>query len=214
MSEDNERLIFSKNLNYYMDKFNKSQADIVVDLGVNKSTISTWCNGTKMPRMSTIQALADYFKIRKSDLVEDKSKLPKDAILIDGAKLHRIPILGCIAAGLPIYADQNIEGYTYTELNGGAEYFGLRVKGDSMDSLRICDGDVIIVRRQSAVENGDIAVVLVDNENATVKQFFQDGTKVTLVPRSNNPEHLPQFYDLKETSINVLGKVVRNQINF
>lgn len=129
-------------------------------------------------------------------------------------KLHRIPILGCIAAGLPIYADQNIEGYTYTDLNGGAEYFGLRVKGDSMDSLRICDGDVIIVRRQSAVENGDIAVVLVDDENATVKQFFQDGTKVTLVPRSNNPEHLPQFYDLKKTSINVLGKVVRNQINF
>ena len=113
-----------------------------------------------------------------------------------------------------MYAEQHIEGYTYTELNGGAEYFGLKIKGDSMNALRICDGDIIIVKRQDAVENGDIAVVLVDKENATVKQFFQEGSKITLVPRSTNPEHTPQFYDLKDTQINVLGKVVRNQIDF
>lgn len=214
MSDLGNKEIMAKNIQYYMDLNGKSRADMCEALGVKYTTFSDWVKGNVYPRIDKIELMANYFGIEKSDLVEDKSKLPKDAILIDGAKLHRIPILGCIAAGLPIYADQNIEGYTYTDLNGGAEYFGLRVKGDSMDSLRICDGDVIIVRRQSAVENGDIAVVLVDDENATVKQFFQDGTKVTLVPRSNNPEHLPQFYDLKETSINVLGKVVRNQINF
>lgn len=214
MSDLGNKKIMAKNIQHYMELNGKSRADMCEALGVKYTTFSDWVKGNVYPRIDKIELMANYFGIEKSDLVEDKSKLPKDAILIDGAKLHRIPILGCIAAGLPIYADQNIEGYTYTDLNGGAEYFGLRVKGDSMDSLRICDGDVIIVRRQSAVENGDIAVVLVDDENATVKQFFQDGTKVTLVPRSNNPEHLPQFYDLKETSINVLGKVVRNQINF
>lgn len=148
----------------------------------------------------------------KSDLVEDRTKLPKAAFPINN--MHRIPILGYISAGLPIYAEQHIEGYTYTELNGGAEYFALRVKGDSMNALRICDGDIIIVRRQKDIENGDIAVVLVDNENATVKQFFQEGNKVTLVPRSTNPEYAPQFYDLQNTQINILGKVVRNQIDF
>lgn len=128
--------------------------------------------------------------------------------------LHQIPILGYISAGLPIYAEQHIEGYTYTDLNNGGEYFGLRVKGDSMNALRICEGDVIIVRKQDCVENGEIAVVMVDDENATVKQFYREGNAVTLIPKSTNPEHTPQFYNLKNTNVKVIGKVVRNQIDF
>ena len=83
MQQDKERKIFSDNLNYYMNKFGKSQADIVSDLGVNKSTISTWCKGVKMPRMGTIQILADYFGIKKSDLVEEKDDFDKDLDLSD-----------------------------------------------------------------------------------------------------------------------------------
>lgn len=67
-----EQQIFANRLNYYMDKNGKSQTDLINDLGINKSTISTWCNGTKMPRMGTIQTLADYFGIMKSDLIEEK----------------------------------------------------------------------------------------------------------------------------------------------
>ena len=128
--------------------------------------------------------------------------------------LQRIPILGQIRAGLPLYADEHIEGYTYTELNGGAEYFGLRVTGDSMNAAHINLGDILIVRRQNTVENGEIAVVLVDNEAATVKRFYQEGHTVTLVPQSNNPDHRPQLYDIRKTPIRILGKVVRNQIDF
>lgn len=128
--------------------------------------------------------------------------------------LKRIPILGKISAGLPLYAEEQVEGYTYTNLNGGAEYFGLKVKGDSMNAARICDGDVIIVRKQPCVENGQIAVVMVDGENATVKKFFRDKDTVTLVPVSTNPEHLPQFYNLKTTEIKVLGRVIKNEIAF
>lgn len=128
--------------------------------------------------------------------------------------LKKIPIFGAIAAGLPIYADEQIEGYTFTDLNSGADYFGLRVKGDSMNAARICDEDIIIVRKQSCVENGQIAVVLVDGENATVKKFYRDGNRVTLVPASTNSEHMPQFYNLEETEIKILGKVVKNEISF
>jgi repressor LexA len=123
--------------------------------------------------------------------------------------VKRIPILGRIAAGVPIYAEENIEGYTYTTLNGGSEYFGLRVRGDSMDAARINDGDVVIVRRQDVVENGQIAVCLINGEDATLKRFSQNGHIVTLMPQSTNPAHKPFVYDLQETSVEILGLVVK-----
>ena len=89
MSEDEEKRIFASNLNYYMNRAGKNQVDLIIDLGINKSTISTWCKGVKMPRMGTIQTLADYFGIRKSDLIEDHptaADLP-DVISIDAGRI-------------------------------------------------------------------------------------------------------------------------------
>lgn len=130
-------------------------------------------------------------------------------------KVHDIFILGQIAAGLPIYAEENIEGFTYTDRNGGAEYFALKVIGDSMSAAQINDGNLIIVRVQNVVENGEIAVVRVNNkEAATVKRFRQEGNLVHLIPQSFNPEHQVQTYNLKETKIDVIGKVVECRIEF
>lgn len=140
---------------------------------------------------------------------EPPAPLPPDATPIDFSHLKRIPILGRIAAGTPIYAEENIEGYTYTDLNGGAEYFGLRVRGDSMDAARIQDGDIVIVRRQPEVENGQIAVCLIDGQDATLKRFSQHGSTVTLMPQSTNPAHQPFIYDLRETHVDILGLVVK-----
>lgn len=128
----------------------------------------------------------------------------------------RIPILGTISAGLPLYAEEHIEGYTYTDLNHGGEYFGLRVKGDSMTAARIHDGDIVIIRRQDYIENGEIAVVIVGDDEATIKRYHHDENSptVTLIPQSYNPEHKPQNYDARKTNIRILGKVVRVQIDF
>ena len=128
---------------------------------------------------------------------------------LDLGTFHRIPILGRISAGLPLYAEQHIEGYTVTDLNGGAEYFALIVRGDSMDALGIKDGYRIIVRRQEEVENGEVAVVMVGQDDATVKRFYASGSAVTLVPQSTNPGHQPQFYDTAKTPVKVIGKVVK-----
>lgn len=128
---------------------------------------------------------------------------------INPENFHRIPILGRISAGMPLYAEQHIEGYTLTDLNGGAEYFALRVSGDSMNAARIQDGDVLIVRRQDEVENGEVAVVMVGDEDATVKRFYATGSTVTLMPQSTNPEHQPQIYDASKTKIRVIGRVVK-----
>lgn len=74
--QEQQKRIFSKKLNYYMALNHKQQDDIINDLGINKSTISTWCRGTKMPRVNAIQILADYFNIGISDLIEDKDNTP------------------------------------------------------------------------------------------------------------------------------------------
>lgn len=209
-----EKKVFAENLNYYMNKSGKNQSDLISDLGLNKSTISTWCNGVKMPRMGTIQTLADYFGIMKSDLIEEKSAkrasdLPYECSEIDFSTLHKIPLLGRVSAGLPLYAEENIEGYTYTDLNGENEYFALRVKGDSMDALGIRDGYIVIVRRQSIVEDGEVAIVMVDHEDATMKRFYRTDSTVTLMPQSTNPAHKPQIYNLTKTTVEILGKVVK-----
>ena len=127
---------------------------------------------------------------------------------------RKIPILGRISAGLPLYAEEHIEGFTYTELNGGAEYFALRVTGDSMNAARIYDGDTLIVRQQDIVENGQIAVVIVGDDEATVKRFYKDGKQITLMPQSTNHIHQPQIYDSSQTHIRVVGLVVKNEITF
>lgn len=203
------KLTFSENLNRFLKVHGENQSDLCALCGVSSSTASGWCNGTIMPRMDKVQEIADHFGCRISDLVENQVSLPPDAIPIDLSKYHQIPILGHISAGLPLYAEEHIEGYTLTDLNGGAEYFALRVHGDSMNALRINDGDVIIVRRQEEVEQGEIAVVLVGGEDATVKRFYTTDSTVTLMPQSTNPEHKPQLYDLSKTAIRVLGKVVK-----
>lgn len=72
MSDDFYKKIFSKNLRYYMELNQKEQIDIINDLGFNKSSVSTWCNGTRLPRMDKVDALAKYFGINRSDLIEER----------------------------------------------------------------------------------------------------------------------------------------------
>lgn len=198
-----------------------SQQKLADSLGVSRSTVAMWETGASQPDNNMLLSIADYFDVTTDYLLgNDTKKEPFDVtkdpnyIEINKSRLKRIPILGTISAGLPLYADEHIEGYTFTDLNGGAEYFALRVRGDSMNAARICDGDLVIVRRQPTVENGEIAVVLVDKENATVKRFNQNGNIVILSPQSSNPAHQIQQYDISQTKIEVLGKVVRVEINF
>lgn len=77
MAEDEYKEIFSNNLKYYMNLYGKNQADLINDLGFNKSAISTWCNGTRLPRMDKVDILARYFHIKRSDLIEEKTDTEK-----------------------------------------------------------------------------------------------------------------------------------------
>lgn len=83
MAEDEYKKIFSNNLKYYMNLHQKNQSDLINDLGFNKSAISTWCNGTRLPRMDKVDILAKYFNIKRSDLIEDKSNEPKNSYYLN-----------------------------------------------------------------------------------------------------------------------------------
>ena len=168
--------------------------DVAKSVGVSEATVSRWESGDiANMRRDKIVSLAHALQVspffimgwdekniasKTLDIGTTNISSPEDMERYNPI-IHKIPILGQIAAGTPIYAEENIEDYTYTEYNGGADYFALRVKGDSMNALSIKDGSVIIVRQQPQVENGEIAVVRVNGDNATVKCFKQDGSPLS-----------------------------------
>ena len=185
-----------------------TQEELGAKLGLKKAAIHKYETGLVDLRSSTLEKLAAALDTTPAYLLGlEDPPLPAGAVPYQPTQ--RIPILGRISAGLPIYAEQNIEGYTFTDLNGGAEYFALRVSGNSMNAIGINDGYLIVVRRQEEVENGEVAVVMVGDEDATVKRFYATESTVTLMPQSTDPSFQPQIYDLRRTKIKVLGKVVK-----
>ena len=104
-----------------------------------------------------------------------------------------VPVVGTVAAGMPILAEENVEGYLPVSTSlakSGAKYFLLHVKGDSMNESGINDGDLVLVRQQPAADNGQKVVALVDDE-ATVKEYHQERGVVVLKPRSTNGQYKP-----------------------
>ncbi len=184
-------------------------------IGVSPSTIYMYLRGERQPNKEIMENIADYFNVDidylycRSDIANKALEYGYMPIINDTKREHKytVPIVGEVACGVPIFAEQNILGYTNIDRNDNVD-FALYAKGDSMNNAKIDDGDLIYIRQQPAVENGDIAVVLVNNENATIKKFYDYGEKIVLRPDSTNPEHKEQIYDKKENSITIQGKVV------
>ena len=189
-----------------MDLYQKSRSDICKDLGFAYTTFTSWETGVNYPRIDKIEMMADYFHIEKSDLIEDKTDKPSSPV-----KGIRIPVLGRVAAGIPIEAITDIEDWEEIpqSMAKTGEYFALKIAGKSMEP-RMMDGDVVIVRRQSDVDSGDIAVVLVNGNDATVKQISKSDAGLTLI--GWNPSvYTPRTYnkkECKELPVTILGKVV------
>jgi len=125
-------------------------------------------------------------------------------------RLKYIPVLGVIRAGQPILAEENIEGFFPTDkqfISDKYEYFYLRITGDSMNK-EFEEGNLVLVRKQDYIENGDIGVVLVNGMDATVKKIYIKNSIITLMPQSNNPEHQPQIYDIKKDEVKIIGRVM------
>lgn len=130
--------------------------------------------------------------------------IKKTEDVLDGGKRYRVPIVGQVAAGQPILATQNLEGYiSYSSHHNFEEskLFCLRVKGESMIEVGILDGDYVIVEQRSYAENGEIVVAMVDDE-ATVKRFYKENGRFRLQPENRTME------PIIVGEVSVLGKVV------
>ena len=173
-------------------------------LGVKEATVQRYESGEiKNLKLDTINALAKLFKCSPSYLVgwDFDDPLPPEAMEI---KNEMIPMVGEIAAGVPILANEFVE--YYSPLSDTGADFCLKVKGDSMIGAGISDGCTVFIHRQDIVDDGEIAAVLVDDE-ATLKRVYISDDSITLV--SENPKYKPMVYLKTQCkNIRILGKAV------
>ena len=181
-------------------------ARAVMDItGIKISTLSNYERDARLPDINVLTKLAKLYGVSLNAFLSEETE--SDAILV--------PVLGIIRAGEPICAEQNITRWEkYDDYRMGEEYFALDVKGDSMNERGICDGSTIIVKKQNYINNKEIAVVLVNNEEATVKMVFENENEITLIPCSTNPVHQPKVYNKKDNQIQILGRVMESKIKF
>ena len=199
--------VFSKRLKNLLTEYELTQNQLSKILGVSESTVGKWILEKSIPRMGVIQKLSEYFNVPKSYFLEPAEKNENNNI----TRGVRIPILGRVVAGIPLEAITDIEGYEEItpKMASLGEYFALRIKGHSMEP-QILDNDVVICKCQSDVESGDIAIILVNGDEATCKQIKKSPEGVTLIG-FNPVVYPPHFYSNKEIEtlpVNVIGKVV------
>ena len=207
MCEGQYKKIFSKNLRRYMSLNNKSQIDLINDLGFNKSAVSTWYNGTRLPRMDKV-ALAKYFNINRSDLIEDHTE-KSNVELVNIGKTVRIPVYGRIPAGMPIEAIEDIEDYidVPADLVKNNDIVALKVVGDSMYP-KYLDGDYVVIRKQPDCESGQDCAVRVNDNDVTLKRVIKEVDGIMLQPI--NPEYAPKKYDYTDefNPVYIIGVVI------
>ena len=186
-----------------------SQADLGKIAGVSDKAVSTWELGIKIPRMGAVEKMANYFGIPKSAILDDAQPAPASRPIPPGfepmPKMKKIPLIGSIACGEPITAEQNIERYIGVPAAWRAD-FALTCHGDSM-SPTICDGDIVCIRRQHEVEQGEIAAVRIGGE-ATLKHFHRQGDAVMLL--ADNAAVCPPmiFTGLQLEELHIEGRAV------
>lgn len=201
--------IVSKNLKRIAYQHEKTQTDIARDLGISKATVSSWMNGTRLPRMDKVDLLCQYFGVAREDIMEESPVRKSTSI--------KIPVYGRVRAGIPNAAIEDIidtEEIDPEMVKDGSEYMALKIRGDSMEP-KISDGDVVIVRKQPDVESGQIAIVMVNKNDATCKRVrkYRDGIELV----ASNPMYEPMFYSneqIAELPVTIIGRVVELRAKF
>ncbi len=173
------REIFKKNLNYYIDRAGKNKKIISEEMDIPYTTLVDWANGNKFPRADGIEKLANYFKILKSDLLEErenKSVITPFPSPGTTENYTTFPVIGEVAAGYDMPALENWEGDTvdipnsYLKGRDLSDFFVLRVKGDSMYPAYM-NGDKVLVLKQSTLNHsGQVGVVIYNDDCATLKK--------------------------------------------
>ena len=196
--------MFKDELKRLREQRGLSQAKLASNLGYAPSTIGMWENGQREPDYETLEILADYFNVNMEVLLSGKLSPTK------------IPVLGVVRAGIPMEAVENIIDYEEIapEMAKHGEFFALKIKGDSMEP-KFSEGDVVIVRKQSDVESGDIAIVLVNGDDATIKKVQKFNGGLNLIPSNSSYDVLTYSNEqIEQLPVSILGKVVELRAKF
>lgn len=178
-------------------------------LGMPYTTYVSYEKGQREPNSEVLIKIADFYETTVDFILGVEKQPDSQFFTIPGIdpipKMKKVPRLGTIACGEPILAEQNIDGYDLIEETIKCD-FTLKCKGDSMINARIFDGDIVYIRQQSDVDDGEIAAVLINNE-ATLKKVFKTSDKLVL--RACNPMYDDLVYTNSELeNIRILGKAV------
>ena len=211
---------------------NLSQAKLAKEIGVTQQAVARWEKDLNMPDLDTLVKIANYFHVTVDYLAGRPTLLPglaqpsaaageiADAVLDEQEKIQRgirIPVLGTIVAGVPVEAVEDVLDYEEIPVSMAKQgrHFALRVKGRSMEP-RLVEGDTVIVRQESDVDSGRVAVVLVGREDATLKKVNKSPDGITLIGY-NALVYEPHFYsnqEIEELPIQILGEVVELRRKF
>ena len=205
---------FHNRLQQAMQQKHMTQSDLCAKTGISRSTMSQYCSGSFCPKESKLRLLAKASR-RKRRLGCWAMTAPKNRPVSSGGRspnlrpiqLKRFPLLGEIACGEPIFAQEDRETFLIADAEIAAD-FCLLARGDSMIGARIYDGDAVFIRSQPMVENGEIAAVIIDDE-ATLKRVYYDREHARLQLVPENPAYSPLVYVGEELdNIRILGKAV------
>ena len=194
-----------------------NQRELANFLKVAPSTISMYESGQREPNFEVLESLADFFNVDLNYLLGKSDKTTK--LMLENEQKPQglqIPVLGTVAAGIPISAVEDILDYEEVPQSweNQGEFFGLRIKGDSMQP-EINDGDTVIVRQQSTANNGDVVIALVNGDDATCKKFEKLDNGIMLI--SNNSSYSPMYFSNEEVAtkpVVIIGRVVELRRKF
>lgn len=199
-----------------LDMRKMKQTDLVNSTGIGKSSISTYISGEYEPKQKNIYKIAKALDVNEAWLMGYDVPMQRD-VNKNKIKGVRIPVLGYVRAGVPINTIEEVIDYEeiHPDLAASGDYFALQVKGDSMEP-KFSEGDVVIVREQPDVESGEIAIVLINGDEGTVKKLVKyDNGSIALV--ASNPAYTPMMFtpqQIEELPVRVVGKVVELRAKF
>ena len=186
-----------------------TQKRVADALGISQNTYSYWETGRNKVDNESLRKLSQLFEVSVDYLLGNKLTDKKsDGVLV--------PILGRVEAGIPVEAVEDVLDYEEipAKLAETGEFFALQIKGMSMEP-KFSEGDVVIVRAQADCDNGDIAVVMVNGEEATIKRIKKRSEGIMLIP--SNPDFEPMFYtneEIRSLPVSIIGKVVELRAKF
>ena len=207
-------MVFGKRLKELREKTGLSM-DKLIELynskysaKMNKSTLSRYENNLQEPIYTVVVNFADFFGVTVDYISGGNNDSFFSEYGIRPIQLKKFPLLGKIACGEPIYASENYETFIETSSDIKAD-FCLTAKGDSMINARIFDGDIVFIKQQPNVENGEIAAIIIDDE-ATLKRVYKHENRIELRPE--NPTYKSMNYENEDMNkVRILGKAVAFQ---